>query len=63
MGLCAFKSQMEHASSPGSENVLAGQSLQSFTDCEAGTIEKNPAPHGEHCVLFNSELNDPERHA
>jgi len=54
---------MEHASSPGSENVLAGQSLQSFTDCEAGTIEKKPAPHGEHCVLFNSELNDPERHA
>jgi len=58
-----LKPQFEPASSPGNENVLARQSLQSFTDCEAGTIEKNLAPHGEHCVLFKSELNDPDKHA
>jgi len=51
-----------HLRSPLSENVFGAHMLQSSMETEASTVEKYPGPHGEHSVLFNSDLKKPDTH-
>jgi len=62
-GPCALLGQFVHLLSPLGEKVCAGHTPQSLMENDASTVKKNPGPHGEHCVLFNSELKNPETHA
>jgi len=62
-GACEFAVHALHVLSPVPEKVLAAHGTQLSSESEISVAENRPAPHAEHCTLFDSELKNPAVHA
>jgi len=58
-GACELSGQALQVLSPLPENVSAAQDRQLSTESEISVPEKNPAPHAEHSMRFDSGLKNP----